>query len=108
MKKSIRKKIPPTADYHEELIESLKDRDEAIAYLNAALDESFKGDEESQKLFLMALRDVALAQGNITDLAKRAHLRRENIYRMLSENGNPELQSIAALLHAMGFHLSVN
>ena len=30
----------------------LKDHDEAVAYLNAALEESLKGDEESQQLFL--------------------------------------------------------
>ena len=41
----------------------LKDLDEAAAYLNVALEESLKGDEESQHLFLIALRNVAEAQG---------------------------------------------
>jgi len=50
-------------DYHEELIEYLKDHDEAAAYLNAAWEESLKGDDESEQLFLMALRNVAEAQG---------------------------------------------
>jgi hypothetical protein len=50
-------------DYREQLLEDLKDRDEAIALLNAAWEESLKGDEESQQLFLLALRDVAEAQG---------------------------------------------
>ena len=57
-------------DYHEELIEYLKDHDEAIAYLNAAREESMKGDEESQQLFLVALRNVAEAQGGLGKLAK--------------------------------------
>ena len=50
-------------NYQEFLLEQLKDHDEAVAYLNAALEESLKGDEESQLLFLIALRNVAEAQG---------------------------------------------
>jgi len=42
--------------YQDFLIEELKDHDEAVAYLNAALEESLKGDEESKHLFLLALR----------------------------------------------------
>lgn len=49
--------------YQEELIEALKDHDEAVAYLNAALEESMKGDKESEEIFLRALRNVAEAQG---------------------------------------------
>ncbi len=59
-------------DYREQLLEDLKDHDEAIALINAAWEESLKGDEESQQLFLMALRDVAEAQGGIGTLAKKA------------------------------------
>ncbi len=54
--------------YQDFLIEHLKDRDEAIAYLNAALEESLKGDAESQHLFLTALRNVEQAQGGISPL----------------------------------------
>jgi probable addiction module antidote protein len=102
------KKKSRTLDYHDELIESLKDHDYAVAYLNAALEEFLKGDEESQKIFLRALKNVAEAQGNISDLAKRAHLRRESIYRMLSHDGNPHLQSFTSLVNAMGFSLRLH
>lgn len=57
--------------YHDFLIEQLKDHDEAVAYLNAALEESLKGDAESQHLFITALRNVAEAQGGIGNLAKK-------------------------------------
>jgi probable addiction module antidote protein len=93
--------------YHDSLIERLKDHEYAVVYLNAALEESLKGDTESQKLFLSALRNVAEAQDSMSDLARRAHIRRESLYRMLSKNGNPELNSLVSLLHAMGFSLSV-
>jgi hypothetical protein len=39
-------------DYQAWLSERLQDRDEAVAYLNSALEESLKGDEESRHLFL--------------------------------------------------------
>lgn len=94
-------------DYQAMLIESLKDREHAAAYLNAAIEESLKSDKESQQLFLIALRNVAEAQGSMQDLAKRAKVRRESLYRMLSKKGNPELSSLAALLRAMGFSLNV-
>jgi hypothetical protein len=53
---------PRCTDYHNELIKSLKDRKHAVAYLNAALGESLKGDAESQTLFLKAIKNVAEAQ----------------------------------------------
>jgi probable addiction module antidote protein len=41
----------------------------------------------------------------MTALSKRSKLNRENLYRMLSKNGNPEIRSILILLHAMGLKL---
>src|SRR5277367_561316 len=92
-------------DYHDELIEDLKDHDEATAYLNAAWEESLKGDDESQKLFLVALRNVAEAQGGLGKLARKVHIRREQLYRVLSPKGNPGLKIIRALLIALGISL---
>ncbi len=91
--------------YDDWLLEKLKDHDEAVAYLNAALEESLKGDEESQYLFLMALRNVAEAQGGISRLAKKAHLGRESLYKTLSEAGNPKWHTLVSLVMAMGLNL---
>jgi probable addiction module antidote protein len=87
--------------YQEDLIESLKDIREAAAYLNAAMEE---GD---RALFLLALRNVAEAQGGMAAVAEKAQLNRENLYRMLSKKGNPEIKSIVNLLHSMGLRLTV-
>ena len=67
--------------YQDFLIEQLKDHDEAVAYLNAALEESLKGDEESLQVFLIALRNVAEAQGGVGNLAKKAGIGRESLYK---------------------------
>lgn len=44
--------------YHNELIDALKNRPEAEAYLNAALERSKKGDKDSQVILFRALRNV--------------------------------------------------
>ncbi len=91
--------------YQDFLIDQLKDHDEAVAYLNAALEESLKGDEESQQVFLIALRNVAEAQGGIGLLAKKAHLGRESLYKTLSGAGNPKWHTLVSLCVAMGLSL---
>ena len=87
--------------YQADLIESLRNRREAEDYLNAALE------EDDPELFLLALRNVAEAQGGVAQLADKTKLNRESLYKMLSERGNPELRSLDALLHALGFRLAV-
>lgn len=89
-----------TARYEDGLRQALLDPAEAAAYLDAALAE---GDTDS---FLLALRDVAEARG-ITQVARAAQLNRENLYRMLTTNGNPQLSSLNALLHTLGLRLAV-
>lgn len=100
-----RKQMVRYKDYQEELIEDLKDHDEAVAYLNAAWEESLQGDKESQQLFLLALRNVAEAQGGLGKLARRVRIRREQLYRILSKSGNPGLSIVRALLIALGVNL---
>ncbi|MFW9876500.1 MAG: addiction module antidote protein [Candidatus Thorarchaeota archaeon] len=95
-------------DYQQWLFEKLKDHDEATAYLNAALEESLKGDEESQHLFLIALRNVAEAQGGIGNLAKKAHVGRESLYKTLSEKGNPKWHTLVSLVIALGLNLRLS
>lgn len=95
-------------NYHDWLMKKLKDHDEAVAYLNAALEESLKGDEESQQLFLMALRNVAEAQGGIGNLAKRAGIGRESLYKTLSAKGNPKWHTLVSLVIALGLNLRLS
>ena len=56
---------------------------------------------------MLALRQVAQAQGGIAEIARKAKLTREATYRMLSKSGNPELKSLTAVLSAAGLRLSV-
>ncbi len=90
-----------STSYQKDLIAALKDHSEAAAYLNAAIEEGDRG------VFLLALRNVVEANGGMSAVAERANLSRENLYRMLSKRGNPEIKSLLNLLRAMGFKLSV-
>ena len=85
------------------LDERLKDPEHALGYLNATLM------DEDQRVFLQALKDVLHAQGG--DMSKLAHassLNRENLYRMLSDKGNPRLSSLRAVLDALNLGMSLH
>ena len=94
-------KIKPSADYHQYLIERLKDPAEALAYLKASLEEA-----DLPEVFLLALRNVAEARG-FAKLAQDTKLNRESLYRMLSKKGNPSLSSLHVLLDSLGLRFSV-
>jgi len=77
------------------------DSDEAIAaYLEAAFED---GDP---KLITAVLGDVAKARG-MTEIAKKAGVSRENLYRALSKEGNPEFTTILKVIRALGLTISV-
>lgn len=87
--------------YREDLYQRLTDPQAAKAYLNAALK------EKDKRVFLLALRDVTEANGGMSRLAKATQISREHIYRMLSDKGNPELQTLNRLLDALGLRISI-
>jgi probable addiction module antidote protein len=89
-----------TEKYENNLKEDLRDPFEAAEYLNAALEDG------SQEVFLMALKDVANAKG-ISEIARETKLNRENLYRILSTQGNPKLNSLNSVLHSVGLKLSI-
>jgi len=93
--------VAPSAPYAPWLIEQLKDPAEAAAYLEAVIEE---GD---QAALMLALRQVAQAQGGIAKVARKAKLTREATYKMLSASGNPELRSLKAVLAATGLRIAV-
>jgi probable addiction module antidote protein len=99
MNEAIKPNHQSTGDFEEYLIRSLKE-DPGLAsdYLNAAIED---GDIS---VFLLALGQVTKARG-VSSVAKTTGLNRENIYRIVSEKGNPRIKSIAALLSALGLRI---
>lgn len=69
--------------FDEYLIEKLTDPEYAKVYLETAL-ETYEKDRDSDA-FLLALRDVAEAQGGLGRLAEDTKLNRAGVYKALSE-----------------------
>jgi len=77
------------------------DSEEMIAeYLAAAFEE---GDSQ---LIRVALNNVARARG-MSDLQKETGLSRSALYKALGEGGNPTLDTLLAILKALGVKMSV-
>ncbi len=53
-----------------------------------------------------ALRNVAQAR-QMAKVAQDAGIQRESLYRALSEDGNPTLETLTAVLEALGLRLAV-
>jgi len=94
--------IMPYKSYQDSLIEDLKNPEEASEYLNIALEE---GDKEA---FLIALKNVTMARGGVTKVAKEAHLNRVSLQRMLTGKGNPRLDNLSNVLHSLGLRLTIS
>jgi len=73
----------------------------ALELLNSILEDGEQGE------LLIALRQMTKAFGGIQSVAEKANLNPTQLYRTLSEEGNPELRSLAAILKAMGLRLAV-
>ena len=89
-------------DFH---TEQLRDSEDAKIYLSVALGDYEK--DEDIGAFLLAVRDVAEAQGGTSKLADRVSLTREGLYKTLSENGNPQLNRMGTILRRLGFRFSI-
>lgn len=91
-----------SVSHDETIVRRLKNDPEfAAEYLKAALE-----DEDEPRVLLVALRQLAEAQG-IAKVAKAAGIQRESLYRALSPRGNPRLSTLVAVTRAIGLRLTV-
>lgn len=78
------------------------DPEYAVELLNSILED---GDQAE---LLIALRQMAEAFGGVRSIAKAAELNPNQLYRTLSDKGNPRINSLRAILGAMGLRLEVH
>ena len=89
-------------DHDEAMAELFKeDPAYAVELLNSILEDGEHGE------LLIALRQMTKAFGGVQSVAEKANLNATQLYRTLSEEGNPALSSLAAILKAMGLRLAV-
>jgi probable addiction module antidote protein len=88
---------------HDEAMAELFKEDPAYAVemLNSILEDGEQGE------LLIALRQMSKAFGGVQTVAEKADLNPTQLYRTLSEQGNPELRSLSAILKVMGLRLAV-
>ena len=78
------------------------DSDEALVeYLNVALEEN------DPKYFAKALGNVARAKG-MSSVSEAAGLGRQSLYRALSDDGNPRIDTLFRVLDALEIRLAVS
>ena len=92
--------VPRHTSYDDTLLEALKDPLEAAAYIEAVME------MQEPAALVVALRKVAQAHG-MAEVARRASVGDKTLFRALSENGNPTLDTVHKVLHAVGLRLSV-
>lgn len=73
----------------------------AAEYVRAAMAET-----DDPAVLLVALRQLAMAHG-MSEVARRAKIERESLYRALSAKGNPRLSTIVSILRGIGLTLAV-
>lgn len=81
-----------------DVAEHLKTEEDMALYLEAALEE---GDPA---LVAAALGDIARAKG-VAQIARKAGLGRESLYKALSPEGNPEFATVLKVVRALGLRL---
>lgn len=82
-----------------------KEPDFADLFLKDVLEEYQKNNDENA--LLNSLRQLAIAKGGFTKLAKVTHLSRESLYKALSPKGNPRFHTLKVILEALGYKLEL-
>ena len=91
--------------WRECLIEDLADREEAIHYLQAILDDYYS---LGQTLIVReALKTVVEAQGGISKLAQHTDIAPQTLEVVLSNTDTPLIDAIGVVLKALGYRLSI-
>ncbi len=88
-------------DYRNDLLHRLADPEYAAEYLGQVLA------EKDNAAFLIALKDVVEARGGVGGLAGRVGLKRPSLYKILSEQGNPTLETLREILKPLGLRISI-
>jgi len=83
-----------------DVVDYLKTEEDMASYLEAALEDG------QPALVSAALGDIARAKG-MTQIARKAGLGRESLYKALSPDGNPEFTTILKVVRALGLKFHV-
>ncbi|MXZ26686.1 MAG: putative addiction module antidote protein [Gammaproteobacteria bacterium] len=80
--------------------EFLQTPEDIAAYLNATIEEM-----DDPRLLMKAFRNIAEAQGGVSELSRRANVDRVALSRALSGRRHPRLDTLAKVADACGVKL---
>jgi len=86
--------------YEETLTDILRTPEDMTAYLNESMQ------DEDPRVFLLALQDVVRMQG-MSQVSRKAGVNRQALYKALSGERNPRVDTLNKVLHALGLRLAV-
>ncbi|OIO45604.1 transcriptional regulator [bacterium (Candidatus Gribaldobacteria) CG10_big_fil_rev_8_21_14_0_10_37_21] len=102
---NIKKILKNTGDYKANLFRRIQNPCFSKIYLETAFEE-YQKDGDTKPL-LLAMRDVAEAQGGIGKLAKKTSINRQHLYDVLANKHNPKLDNWLNILSALGFKIKL-
>ncbi|AOR78301.1 putative addiction module antidote protein [Novosphingobium sp. 11B] len=79
----------------------IETEEDILVYLEAAMEGN------DPRHIARALGDVARSKG-MSEIARKTGLGRQALYNALSESGNPTLETLTAVLKALGLELTVH
>ncbi|MCL1865076.1 MAG: putative addiction module antidote protein [Spirochaetes bacterium] len=88
-----------------DMLNYLKTEKDVKEYLEVAFEMASK--ENDLGYVTDAIGNIAKLKG-MTEIAKKAGVSRENLYRSFSNKGNPELKTVMKIISSFGLRLSVN
>jgi len=98
-------KMPTSDSWLDSLIESLKDPEEAAAYIEVALELEEK--DPQPDILRLTLKDVVEARVRLNNLSEEAKRSYEKLDKILSETGGAEIYGLVELLDVLGFRIAV-
>ena len=80
--------------------DGIKTADDVAYFLEAAF-------EDADAAHIAKALGVVARAGGMTELAEKTGLSRQALYKALSANGNPSLDTVLRVMGALGLHLTV-
>ena len=97
MKKNVMKTKIVETDFFADYAKTLKNNPAKIRSFRKRIIEEYNKTKD-MPLFLENLKILAMARGNVSDLAKKSKVQRHSIYNILSKDSNPLLMNIVNIM----------
>lgn len=96
-----------TQKFDDFLVNHLRNNPREIPlFLQEAFDQS--KEDQNWAAFMISLRAAVEAKGGVTELAEQMGCSRTSLYKTLSQNGNPKLETTEKIMNYLGLKLTIS